>query len=31
MMRQLGALPPRDGAVGGAYLLSLLRSAPPGR
>jgi steroid delta-isomerase-like uncharacterized protein len=25
MMRQLGALPPRDGKVGGAYLLSLLR------
>lgn len=24
MMRQLGALPPRDGKVGGAYLLSLL-------
>ncbi|MGQ4598916.1 nuclear transport factor 2 family protein [Nocardia sp. R6R-6] len=25
MMRQLGALPPRDGKIGGAYLLSLLR------
>ena len=24
MMRQLGALPPREGKVGGAYLLSLL-------
>lgn len=31
MMRQLGALPPRDGAVGGAYLLSLLRSVPTDR
>jgi hypothetical protein len=27
MMRQLGALPPRDGKVGGAYLLSLMRSS----
>lgn len=25
MLRQLGALPPRDGKLGGAYLLSLLR------
>jgi hypothetical protein len=25
MMRQLGALPPRNGEVGGAYLLKLLR------
>jgi steroid delta-isomerase-like uncharacterized protein len=24
MMRQLGALPPRDGKIGGAYLMSLL-------
>jgi hypothetical protein len=24
MMRQLGALPPRNGKIGGAYLLSLL-------
>lgn len=28
MMRQLGALPPRDGEVGGAYLLKLLRADP---
>ncbi|MEJ2885161.1 nuclear transport factor 2 family protein [Actinomycetospora aeridis] len=28
MMRQLGVLPPRDGAVGGAYLLSLLKAEP---
>ncbi|GAB2960064.1 nuclear transport factor 2 family protein [Amycolatopsis acidiphila] len=26
MMRQLGALPPRDGKIGGAYLLSLTRT-----
>jgi hypothetical protein len=25
MMRQYGALPPRDGRIGGSYLLSLLR------
>ena len=30
MMRQLGALPPRNGKVGGAYLMSLLRSSPSG-
>ena len=29
MMRQLGMLPPRDGRVGGSYLLSLLHTEPP--
>lgn len=29
MMRQLGALPPRDGRIGGAYLLSLLGGKAP--
>ncbi|GAA5129744.1 nuclear transport factor 2 family protein [Haloechinothrix salitolerans] len=28
MMRQLGALPPRNGKIGGAYLLSLLGGKP---
>ena len=28
MMRQLGALPPRQGEVGGTYLLKLLRADP---
>jgi steroid delta-isomerase-like uncharacterized protein len=30
MMRQLGALPARDGKVGGAYLLSLLKAPGAG-
>lgn len=28
MMRQYGALPPRNGLIGGSYLLSLLRGGP---